>query len=227
MHRKHVHGERAVVFSTSRNVECVVEDDQPRRGAGLEAALAHRVVFVGIRRPEDRPVNLAGASPDSTTVPRHALVARSLAFQLRLLAGREIGVFGTVNRIDVMGEEALDRGTWNHRHAPGAVHGEADIRCARIAMADEEPARQGEVEHAVTHCLTARLPPLEGARVIGRNGKSREFREPVCPLAVRDFAPGPDRCPGLVGQTQVFRCSELAQRLTHGHRPRMSPERHA
>lgn len=196
MHREDVGREGLVVGEAARHVERVVEGHQPRRRARLEAVLAHRGVVTGVRRSEERAIDGARTSLDAPTVPGHALVVGSDSLVALLFPGLLAGLGGAVGRIDVVRDEALQRGTGDDRDAPGVVHREADVDRARVAVSDEQAAREGELGESVSGGREARLPTLKAARVVGRHSEFGELLEPrasvvVADLAVGDFRGGP------------------------------------
>src|SRR5690606_6641775 len=123
-------------------------------------------------------------------VPGHALVVGSDALFALLPPGLLAGVGGPVGCVDVVRDEALQRGTGDERDAPGVMHREADVDRARVAVSDEQAAREGELGESVSGSGEARLPTIEAARVVGRHSEFGELLEPRASVVVADLAVG-------------------------------------
>ncbi len=211
-----------LVVASLRHVKGVVERDEARRRARFQVSLPHDFVILGIGRTEERPVDRTGSTLDTPATPCRSLEVGSRALVTFLFPRLAIRIIRSVDRIDVVSEEPLERRARDHRNTPGVMNREAHVGCARVAMSDEQPARERKLEDAITWREKAVLPALESLGIVGRHGHGRDVREPLCSLVVGYLAVVADGRPRVISKSHVLRRSNRSKNVAHVSPPRAS-----
>src|SRR5690606_35898721 len=109
----------------------------------------------------------------------------------------------------------LQRRTRDDRDTPCVMHRETDIDRARVAVTDEQPAREGELGEPISGGAEARLPTLEAARVVGHDADVGELGQPLRAFGVRHLTIAADRTPRVVSECDMVWRADVLKSLAH------------